>query len=119
MSYIVKKAEEQITEIIKKSAEKACESGVLGEGALPGFNVEIPADRTHGDYSTNAAMASARVFRMPPVKIAAALVDNAELENTYFDSMISPHPVQISLSYPSSVHVGATVSVSVTGCIHS
>ena len=80
MSYIVKKAEEQITEIIKNAAKKAGESGALGDGELPEFKVEIPADRTHGDYATNAAMASARVFRMPPVKIAAALVDNAELD---------------------------------------
>lgn len=87
MSYIVKKAEEQITEIIKNAAKKAGESGALGDGELPEFKVEIPADRTHGDYSTNAAMASARVFRMPPVKIAAALVDNAELDNTYFNSI--------------------------------
>lgn len=87
MSYIVKKAENQITEIIKSAAASAVQSGTLPEGALPDFKVEIPADRSHGDYSANAAMVSARVFRMPPVKIASALVDNAKLDGTYFSSI--------------------------------
>lgn len=87
MSYIVKKAEKQITEIIKSAAESAVKSGALPEGELPEFKVEIPADRAHGDYSANAAMVSARVFRMPPVKIASALVDNAQLDGTYFSSI--------------------------------
>lgn len=87
MSYIVKKAENQITEIIKSSAAEAVKSGALPEGELPEFKVEIPADRAHGDYSANAAMVSARVFRMPPVKIASALVDNAQLDGTYFSSI--------------------------------
>ncbi len=87
MSFIVKKAEAQISEIIKKSFVTAVEKGDLPEGELPAFKVEIPADRTNGDYSTNAAMVSARVFRMAPMKIAAALCENAELDGTYFNSI--------------------------------
>lgn len=85
MSYIVKTAEMQITEIIKKSLAKAIANGELPEGDIPEFKVEIPADRSHGDYSTNAAMVSARVFRTAPMKIAASLCANADLENTYFN----------------------------------
>ena len=87
MSYIVKKAENQIYEIIKKSLAKAIANGQLPEGEIPDFKVEVPADRTHGDYSTNAAMVSARVFRTAPMKIAAALCENAELDGTYFSSI--------------------------------
>ena len=87
MSYIVKKAEQQIYDIIKASLAKAQANGELPEGEIPEFKVEVPADRTHGDYSTNAAMVSARVFRNAPMKIAAALCSNAELEGTYFNKI--------------------------------
>ena len=87
MSYIVKKAEQQIYDIIKASLTKAQANGELPEGDIPEFEVEVPADRTHGDYSTNAAMVSARVFRNAPMKIAAALCSNAELEGTYFNKI--------------------------------
>ena len=87
MSYIVKKAENQIYEIIKKALAKAIEKGELPEGEVPDFKVEVPADRSHGDYSTNAAMVSARVFRTAPMKIAAALCENAELDGTYFNKI--------------------------------
>ena len=87
MSYIVKKAEQQIYDIIKAALTKAQANGELPEGDIPEFKVEVPADRTHGDYSTNAAMVSARVFRNAPMKIAAALCSNAELEGTYFNKI--------------------------------
>ncbi len=87
MSYVVKTAEKQIEEIIKNALQKAIEKGKLPEGELPDFKTEVPADRTHGDYSTNAAMVSARVFKAAPIKIAAALCENAQLEGSYFSSV--------------------------------
>ncbi len=92
MSYVVKKAEEQIYEIIKKSLATAIAKGALPEGELPDFKTEVPADRTHGDFSTNAAMVSARAFRQAPIKIASVLCENAELENTYFKSIETAGP---------------------------
>ena len=40
---------------------------------LPPCMLEIPADRSHGDWSCNIAMAGARVFRTAPLKIAQAV----------------------------------------------
>ncbi|MCD7827322.1 MAG: arginine--tRNA ligase [Clostridiales bacterium] len=87
MSVIVKTAEKQIFNIINNAAKKAMDAGDLPRGEIPEYKVEIPADRSHGDYSVNAAMVSARVFRTAPVKIAEALCKNASLENTYFSSV--------------------------------
>lgn len=87
MSIVVKTAEKQIYDIINKAIAKAIEKGELPEGEVPAFKVEIPADRSHGDYSTNAAMVSARVFRTAPMKIAASLCENAQLEGTYFNKI--------------------------------
>jgi arginyl-tRNA synthetase len=42
---------------------------------MPPFEVEIPKDRRHGDYATNAAMVLARQVGLKPRDIAQALID--------------------------------------------
>ncbi len=83
MSKIVHLAEAQIKEIIQNAVGQAIQNGELPDGELPAFHVEIPADRSHGDYASNAAMAGAKVFRRAPVQIAQALCRNMHFENTY------------------------------------
>ena len=85
MSIIVKDAEKQLETAVVEAIKKAIEKGELPEAELLPIKIEIPADRKNGDYSTNAAMAHARAFRLAPVKIAAAIMDNLELEGTYFE----------------------------------
>lgn len=85
MSVLVKTAEKQLQEIIAAAINKAIAGGLLPEAELLPIKTEIPADRKNGDYSTNAAMAHARAFRMPPVKIAGAIMDNLDLSGTYFE----------------------------------
>lgn len=84
MNNIVKTAEKQVAEIITAAIKKAQAKGTLPEAELAQFKVEVPADRKNGDYSTNAAMAHARVFRTAPAKIAQAITDEVELDGTYF-----------------------------------
>lgn len=86
MSMIVKNAQEQLNKIIRIAVERAVNSGALPKAELPMFIVEVPADRSHGDYSTNVALASARVFRMAPIKIAGIVIENIDLHNSYFNS---------------------------------
>jgi len=80
----VKDAADQIRELILGSIEKARGSGLLPEGELPAFVVEIPGDTTHGDFATNIAMAGARAFKMAPPKIAAVILENLALEDSHF-----------------------------------
>jgi arginyl-tRNA synthetase len=86
MSELVKKAEQQLKTAIADAFEKAMSGGALPQGEIPEINVEVPADRANGDYSSNAALASARLFRTSPRSIAQAVYDNISLENTYFES---------------------------------
>ena len=85
MSKIVKEARNELQNIITSSIEKAIAAGLLCEAECPKFNIEIPADRSHGDFATNAAMAGARAFRKAPKMIAEAMVQNMNLEGTYFE----------------------------------
>lgn len=85
MSNAVSIAKQQLQEAVTLALKKAMANGVLPEAEIPAaFNVERPADRLHGDFSTNAAMVSARAFRSAPQKIAAAILQNLELSGTYF-----------------------------------
>lgn len=38
-------------------------NGDLPQAEIPQFNIEKPANRDNGDYSTNVAMAGARAFK--------------------------------------------------------
>ncbi len=87
MSTIVKNAESQLQSILADALSKAIAAGELPQGELPDYTIEVPADRTHGDLATNAAMISARAFRCAPRKIADTLTANMDLQNTYFDKV--------------------------------
>lgn len=85
MSKVVKNAQDFLKDAVRAAMEKAIESGALPAGEIPAeIAVETPADRANGDFSTNAAMVSARAFRCAPRKIADAIRDNINLENSYF-----------------------------------
>jgi len=86
MNIIPKTAENQISDICVAAIKKAMSSGLLPEAEIQAFKVEIPADRKNGDYSTNIAMAHARAFKTAPIKIAGIIIDNMELDGTYFSS---------------------------------
>ncbi|MBQ1464886.1 MAG: arginine--tRNA ligase, partial [Ruminococcus sp.] len=84
MSDLIKTASEQLHDLIAQALQKlAAESGA--EGTLPDFAVEIPADKSHGDFATNAAMVSARLFRKAPKMIADSLCAALDLTDTAFD----------------------------------
>ncbi len=87
MSTIVKNAENQLKSLLADALSKAIAAGELPQGELPAYTIEVPADRTHGDLATNAAMISAKALRCAPRKIADALVANMDLKNTYFDKV--------------------------------
>ena len=70
---------------VKAAAERAIAAGALPEGELTPFTVETPANREHGDYAVNAAMAWARVFRKAPRAVAEALTGQLDLEGTFID----------------------------------
>ena len=65
-----------LTGIIQKAAAKAYENGALKSNAFPDVVIEEPKMADHGDLATNFAMVSASVQKMPPRKIAEAVLAN-------------------------------------------
>lgn len=84
MTYLVKEAKQQLSDILKNALERAFAAGSLPPAEIPDFALEVPGDRAHGDWSCNIAMASARIFRSAPVKIAQTITENADLSGSYF-----------------------------------
>lgn len=84
MSNFVQAATEQLRKLIQDSIKKATEDGSLPQAELPSFNIEVPADHSHGDFASNAAMVSAKAFRLPPRKIAEAIETHLSLDDSYF-----------------------------------
>ena len=75
---------QQIEQALLRAVEAAAAAGELPEGgALPPILLEEPPDKALGDFATNFAMQSARVFRQPPKKIAEAL--RAHLTGAWLD----------------------------------
>ena len=85
MSLAVKQTRDQIFEAVRKAIDSCVGEGVLPCAEMPAFNVEVPADRVNGDFSTNAAMAGARAFKCAPRVIADAIVSHIDLNGSYIE----------------------------------
>ncbi|MBO7682213.1 MAG: arginine--tRNA ligase, partial [Clostridia bacterium] len=77
-------AKTQLKAAVEAAIGVLTDKGDLPAGELRDFNIEVPADRKNGDFSANAAMVNAKVFRMPPAKAASLIVDAMDLDGTYF-----------------------------------
>jgi len=64
--------------LIRVSLQRAVEKGELNNGAIPDIEVEVPKVEAHGDFSTNMAMVMASSQKMPPRKIAEAIIANLD-----------------------------------------
>ena len=70
---IVKEVQEKLKEEIKAAVIKA---GLATEEQIPNVVLELPRDKTHGDYSTNMAMQLTKIAKKAPKMIAEAIIEN-------------------------------------------
>ncbi len=85
MSDLIKSASDQLRELIMDALGRLVAEEAVPAAAIPGFNIEIPADKSHGDFASNVAMVCARSFKMAPVKIAELIGESICLENSVFE----------------------------------
>jgi arginyl-tRNA synthetase len=82
---------EQVTEQVRKEIEQ----GILQAKAddrfdfteMPAFIVEVPKDKSHGDFATNAAMLLTKQAKMKPRDIAQAIVDSLNKESKLIEKV--------------------------------
>ena len=80
--YNLEKTIDDIKKSINKSLKILLQKQEISENPSANFEIETPADRNHGDLSSNVALMNAKIFKMHPRKVAELIVGNLDLENT-------------------------------------
>ena len=115
MTLTIQKAKDQIRTFISAAAQNAQADGSLPAGELSAFNIEVPADKANGDYSTNAAMVNARTLRLPPRKIAEALTAHMDLTDSYFSRVEVAGPGFINFYFSPAYYADVLLDVRKAG----
>ncbi|MGN0697494.1 MAG: arginine--tRNA ligase [Ruminiclostridium sp.] len=87
MNNMIELAKQQVKETVMNALGRLVAEGKIEAVPLPAFNVERPADVSHGDFSCNAAMASAKALKNNPRAIGQMIADAAILEGTVFEKI--------------------------------
>ena len=81
---MIQNARVQVLSLTWAAYEKAAAAGLLPESISVKPAVEIPKDTANGDYTTTFCLAAAKAMRMNPRQVAQILMDNMDLEGSYF-----------------------------------
>lgn len=85
MTDTIKSAEEQLHEIIISALSRMTADELIPQTPIPSFKIEIPANKKNGDFAANVAMVSARAFHKAPKQIAEMILQNIDLDGSYFE----------------------------------
>lgn len=83
----VNEAKEQVKEMIMGALGRMVAEDKVPAEPIPAFQVTVPADVSHGDFSANAALVSAKAFRSNPRAIAQMIADSIEFAGTAFEKV--------------------------------
>jgi len=115
MFNLVDSAKKQIDALIADAVQKAAERGLLpAHVSLPGV-VEIPRDSANGDLAATHALAGAKALKMPPRKIAEAIIENISLEGTYFSRCEAAGPGFINFFYSGKWYADVLAAIESAG----
>ena len=85
MSDLIRSASLQLRELITDALGVLVAEGSAPAEPLPSFVIEIPADKSHGDFAANTAMVCAKAFKLPPRKIAELILEKIDLNGSVFE----------------------------------
>ena len=87
MINMIQNAKDQVLSLTYAAYEKAAAAGTLPAGVEVKAGVEIPKDTANGDYTTTFALAAAKAMGKSPRDIANILMENMDLEGSYFSTV--------------------------------
>ncbi len=85
MTNPIKSASNELRELLMAALGRLVSEGKIEAVPLPAFNVEIPQDKSHGDFASNIALACAKPLKSAPRKIAEMLCEAIILEGSSFE----------------------------------
>ena len=86
MIHMIQNAKDQAARLTLAAYAAAAAAGELPQAEITAVPVEIPKDTANGDFTSTFAMACARQLKLPPRKIAEALLARLDLDGSYFTS---------------------------------
>ena len=86
MIHMIQNAKDQAARLTLAAYAAAAAAGELPQTEITTVPVEIPKDTANGDFTSTFAMACARQLKLPPRKIAEALLAHLALDGSYFTS---------------------------------
>lgn len=102
-----KEAKSEIKEIIMNALGRLVAEEKIPSEPLPAFQVTVPSDTAHGDFSANAALVSAKTLKTNPRALAQQIVDEAVLDNTGFEKIEVAGPGFLNFFLGESWYAGA------------
>lgn len=111
----VNEAKAQVKEIIMEALGRLVADGKIPAEPIPAFQVTIPQDVSHGDFSANAALVSAKAFKNNPRAIAQMIVENAVLQGTGFEKIEVAGPGFLNFFIGQSWFAGVVKSINELG----
>ena len=79
---------EQMKDVLKQEIKEAVmKAGLAEESEIPEVVLEVPKDKSHGDYSTNMAMQLARIAKKAPRNIAEEIVASFDKGKASIDKL--------------------------------
>ncbi len=111
MANCIKLASEELKGLLLDAVGRLAADGKVPAEPLPEFGIEIPADKSHGDFASNLAMVSAKAFRMPPRNIASLICEALMLEGSSFERAEVAGPGFINLFLRKSWFSGVVKNV--------
>ncbi|AEG61920.1 arginine--tRNA ligase [Desulforamulus ruminis] len=82
MQGLVETIKENLNAALQKAIARAIDKGLIPHIEVPEVMIEVPREKGNGDFASTLAMQLARSAKMPPRKIAEAVVQNLDLEGT-------------------------------------
>lgn len=97
----------QIENNLKQALHNAVQKAFDTELDTASIVIEIPKDKSHGDYSTNVAMQLTRVLKNNPRKIAEAVVEALDKAAADIESceIAGPGFINFTIKNLSLIHI--------------
>ena len=87
MSDVMKTIENNIMLGIKNALLKAKEKGQIDFDVFPDLILEVPREKTHGDFATNIAMQLTKQAKKNPRVIAQTIIDHMDTQGSYIQEI--------------------------------
>ncbi len=83
---------EILVNLLKESVIKLQNEKIFPEFKISGIQLEPPPQKNHGDYSTNFAIAIAKIIKKSPLEIAQKISEKLKKESKFFEKIEVARP---------------------------